>query len=107
MKTRVKWYRMRWRVVLMLAAAVVLSCGYVGWRFYNAVRVRAMGDGPAGPAIAVEPFEQRWHDGPVVFIILIVGTLVAFAALFTEALVRPPMLEDKPKRGLPPEEDDY
>ncbi len=68
MKTRVKWYRMRWRVVLMLAAAVVLSCGYVGWRFYNAVRVRAMGDGPAGPAIAVEPFEQRWHDGPVVFI---------------------------------------
>ncbi len=30
-------------------------------------------------------------DGPVVFIILIVGTLVAFAALFTEALVRPPM----------------
>lgn len=30
-------------------------------------------------------------DGPAVFIILIVGGIVAFAALFTEFSVRPPM----------------
>lgn len=68
MGTQVKWYRLRWRVILLLAGVVVVSCGYVGWRFYNAVRVRAMGDGPAGPAIAAAPFENKWHDGPVVFI---------------------------------------
>ncbi|NLK41285.1 MAG: SGNH/GDSL hydrolase family protein [Planctomycetes bacterium] len=68
MGTNTKWYRLRWRVVILAAVMVVLSCGYVAWRFYNAVRVRPMGDGPAGPPIASEPFEHKWHDGPVVLI---------------------------------------
>ena len=68
MATQVKWYRLRWRVVLMMAAVVLLSVGYVGWRIYNVVRVRPMGTGSAGPTIATEPFERPWHDGPVVLV---------------------------------------
>lgn len=68
METQMKWYRLRWRVVLVLLLVIILSVGYVGWRIYNVVRVRPMGTGPAGPAIAAEPFEQLWHDGPAVFI---------------------------------------
>lgn len=68
MAAQVKWYRLRWRVVLMMALVIVLSFGYVGWRFYNVVRTRPMGTGPAGPAIAAEPFEKTWHDRPVVLI---------------------------------------
>jgi lysophospholipase L1-like esterase len=68
MKTKSKWYKLRWRTILLCLLIIALFCGYVGWRLYNAVRVRPMGTGPAGPAIAAEPFQKQWLDKPVVFV---------------------------------------
>ncbi len=68
MKMKIKWYKLRWRTILLCLLIIVTSGGYVGWRFYSVVRVRAMGTGPAGPAIAAAPFEKQWLDKPVVFI---------------------------------------
>ena len=68
MKTKPKWYKLRLRAILLCLLIIVLSCSYVGWRFYNAVRIRPMGTGPAGPSIAAEPFQEQWLNKPVVFI---------------------------------------
>lgn len=68
MKTTVKWYAFRWRVLLLCMLLIATCFGYVGWRFYNAVRTRPMGTGPAGPAIAAESFQTPWLEKPVAFI---------------------------------------
>ncbi|HML75617.1 MAG TPA: SGNH/GDSL hydrolase family protein [Anaerohalosphaeraceae bacterium] len=68
MGRQLKWYSFRWRVFLLVLLFIGLSAGYVGWRLYNAVRVRPMGEGPAGPAIAAESFTLPWSDQPVVFL---------------------------------------
>ncbi|MHC4553340.1 MAG: hypothetical protein ACYSUT_11350 [Planctomycetota bacterium] len=68
MKKKAKWYQFRWRVVLLCLLIILTAIGYGGWRAYNALRTRPMGTGPAGPAVAVEPFEKAWKDGPVVFL---------------------------------------
>ena len=68
MKTNVKWYKLRLRTIFLCLLLIAAGSGYVGWRFYNAVRTRPMGKGPAGPAIAAEPFQHRWLEKPVVFI---------------------------------------
>ena len=57
MKTKMKWYKLRWRVIGYVFLMIVLSVGYTGWRFYNALRLRPMGAGPAGPGVAAAPFE--------------------------------------------------
>ena len=68
MKKKANWYQFRWRVVLLCLLIILTAIGYGGWRAYNALRTRPMGTGPAGPAVAVEPFEKAWKDGPVVFL---------------------------------------
>ncbi len=68
MKTKVKWYQLRLRTIFLCLLIIATFGGYVGWRLYNAIRTRPMGTGPAGPAIAAEPFQHRWLDKPVVFI---------------------------------------
>lgn len=68
MKTKTKWYKLRLRTILLCLLIIAVSCGYVGWRFHNATRIRLMGSGPAGPAIAAAPFQQPWLEKPVVFI---------------------------------------
>lgn len=60
--------KLRWRVVLVCLLIVCAFAGYFGLRVYNAIRVRPMGTGPAGPTIAAEPFQKRWLDKPVVFL---------------------------------------
>lgn len=68
MKSKAKWFTLRWRVVFLILAIILLSTGYFAWRVYSAVRIRPMGAGPAGPAIAAEPFQKQWLDKPVVFV---------------------------------------
>lgn len=68
MQTKAGRFNIRWRVVALILGIILLFCGYVALRLYNAVRVRPMGTGPAGPVIADEPFQKRWLDKPVVFI---------------------------------------
>ena len=43
-----------------------------------------------------------WLDAWWPGILILVGL-----SMLVGALVRPPMLDEKPKRGLPPEEEDY
>lgn len=61
------------------------GCGD-GPLFAGFIRVR-----PRCDACGLDLTRADSGDGPVVFIILIVGTIVAFSALFTEVAVRPPM----------------
>lgn len=68
MSKQLKWYSFRWRIVVIVFCLIGLFGGYVGWRLYNAVRIRPMGEGPAGPAIAAEAFKQPWSDKPIVFL---------------------------------------
>ncbi|MHC4855092.1 MAG: SGNH/GDSL hydrolase family protein [Planctomycetota bacterium] len=68
MKPKVKWYRLRWRVVLLCVVIIAIACGYVGLRFYNALRVRPMGTGPAGPPVAAAPFETAWSNQETLFL---------------------------------------
>ncbi len=68
MKRKTKWYQFRWRMVLLCVLIIGLFVGYVGCRLYNVVRVRPMGTGPAGPAIAAEPFSNQWMERPVVLL---------------------------------------
>lgn len=66
MKT--KWYQFRLRIVFLCLFIIILFVGYYGCRFYNALRTRPMGTGPAGPAIPIAAFQEQWLDKPVVFI---------------------------------------
>ena len=68
MKTKVKWYKIRWRTIGLIFLIILSFAGYAGWRFYNALRVRPMGTGPAGPAIAAAPFEKVWSNQEIVFL---------------------------------------
>jgi len=68
MSKQLKWYSFRWRIVLLIFLVIALSFGYVGYRLYNAMRIRPMGDGPAGPAIAAEPFNKIWSEQKTVLI---------------------------------------
>ena len=68
MKTKMKWYKLRWRVIGYIFLMIAISVGYAGWRFYNALRIRPMGTGPAGPAVAAAPFEKVWSEQEVVFL---------------------------------------
>jgi len=68
MKPKVKWYKLRLRTVLLCLLIITLSVGYVGWRYYNALRIRSMGTGPAGPLVAAAPFEKIWDEQEIVFL---------------------------------------
>lgn len=68
MEKKMKWFGLRWRIVVLVLLLILFSTGYVGWRFYNAVRPRPMGEGPAGPTVTMEPFQQAWSDAPHVLI---------------------------------------
>ncbi|MCE5186102.1 MAG: SGNH/GDSL hydrolase family protein [Planctomycetaceae bacterium] len=68
METKQRGPKLRWRVVFFILGIILLFAGYFAYRVYSAVRIRPMGAGPAGPAIAAEPFTKQWLDKPVVFI---------------------------------------
>ncbi|MHC4927962.1 MAG: hypothetical protein ACYTER_11700, partial [Planctomycetota bacterium] len=68
MKKKAKWYHFRWRMALLCLLIITVFVGCIGCRLYNAIRVRPIGTGPAGPVVAAEPFEKAWMDGPVVFL---------------------------------------
>ena len=65
---KVKWYQFRLRAVFLILAILMTFGSYVGYRLYSVVRVRPMGTGPAGPAIAAAPFAEQWIDKDVVYI---------------------------------------
>ena len=46
-----KSYRLRWRVLILAAVMVVLSCGYVAWRFVQCVCGRWAMDGRAADCL--------------------------------------------------------
>ena len=68
MKPTVKWYTLRVRTVLLCLLIVTSAFGYAGWRYYNALRIRPWGTGPAGPAVAAVPFETVWSEQEIVFL---------------------------------------
>ena len=68
MKTKMKWYQFRWRAVLLCLLLVLTAVGYGGWRAYNALRTRPMGEGPAGPEVPTAPFKTPWIETPVVLL---------------------------------------
>ena len=68
MKPKVKWYKLRWRAVLLCALIITTFAGYAGWRFYNALRVRPIGRGPAGPPVSAVPFEKTWDQKEIIFL---------------------------------------
>ena len=68
MKPKVKWYKLRARTVLLCVLIITTACGYVGWRYYNALRIRPWGSGPAGPPVAVAPFEKDWSNQEIVLL---------------------------------------
>jgi hypothetical protein len=68
MKTKVKWYKLRWRTIGLIFLIILLSVGYAGWRAYGALRSRPFGSGPAGPAVAAAPFENAWSEKEIVFL---------------------------------------
>ena len=68
MKTQAKWYQLRWKVIGLILLIITLSVGYGGWRYYNALRLRPYGTGPAGPAVAAAPFENAWSEKEIVFL---------------------------------------
>jgi lysophospholipase L1-like esterase len=68
MSKQLKWYSFRWRVALLVFLLICLVLGYIGYRLYNVVRVRPMGEGPAGPVIAKMPFEKPWSRQPQVLL---------------------------------------
>jgi lysophospholipase L1-like esterase len=68
MSKQLKWYSFRWRVALLVFLLICLGFSYIGCRLYNVVRVRPMGDGAAGPAIAKVPFEKIWSQQPHVLL---------------------------------------
>lgn len=68
MSRQLKWYSFRWRIVLFILLAFVSVFGYIGYRIYAAMHTRPMGEGPAGPAIAIEPFNNIWSNQKTVFL---------------------------------------
>lgn len=68
MKTKAKWYQLRWRVVGLTLLIILLFVGYASWRAYGALRVRPTGIGPSGPAVAAAPFEKVWSEQEIVFL---------------------------------------
>ena len=68
MKPKVKWYKLRIRTILLCLLIVTSALGYAGWRYYNALRIRPWGIGPAGPPVAAVPFEKPWSEKEVVFL---------------------------------------
>lgn len=57
-----RWRRLRW-ILLIGVLAIALAAGYVHYYLYLPV-----GDGPAGPAVPLEPFANVWTERPIVLI---------------------------------------
>ena len=67
MGKELKWYWFRFRV-LALVVVMLMSVGYLGYRFHLVTRVLPMGDGPAGPAVSRELFDTTWSERKVVLV---------------------------------------
>jgi lysophospholipase L1-like esterase len=65
MGSSLKWYSFRWRILIWILGIVCLFSGYTGYRLYNAVRLRPIGTGPAGPVVPAEPFRSIWSQEEV------------------------------------------
>lgn len=59
---KMRWYSLRWKILLLVPLLFVIATGYAAWRIYLATRVLPMGTGSAGPAISSELFGQKWSD---------------------------------------------
>lgn len=57
MKKRLKWYSFRWKTGVILFVVFALSWYFLIGRFRHPV-----GTGPAGPFVAIEPFEDIWSN---------------------------------------------
>lgn len=68
MKPKIKWYTFRWRIVALCLLIILTIFGYSGWRSYNALRVRQMGTGPAGPQVDAAPFENLWSEKEILLL---------------------------------------
>jgi len=63
-----KWYSFRGRVFVPVVLIIAAGLGYFGWRVHLVVRVLPTGQGPAGTAIPIEPFQSVWSDKTVVLL---------------------------------------
>jgi len=68
MDKKLTWRSFRWRIAIFSLVFVVIACGYAGLRLYLVLRPLSMGEGPAGPVIALEPFQRVWSKDKVVLI---------------------------------------
>ena len=66
--TRLPWYRLRLRVLILAAVLVAAPTLYVVWRVHLATRELPVGTGPAGPAVASTAFTGVWTERPVVLL---------------------------------------
>lgn len=60
MDRKLKWYSFRWRFLVLFFVLCVWAIGYGVLRIYLITRVLPMGVGPAGPSVAVAPFDGVW-----------------------------------------------
>jgi hypothetical protein len=65
---KMRWYSIRWKVLLLIPILFIMATGYAAWRVHLVTRPLPMGDGPAGPAINSEVFKQQWSDQKFVMI---------------------------------------
>lgn len=59
-------FKMTIRLKLICAAGLLILCSAWFWKRYYLVH--DIGEGPAGPPVAAEPFQRVWRDGPVVLL---------------------------------------
>jgi len=68
MKKNLKWYSFRLRVGVLAASLIMLAAGYFVYRCCVGFLLLPMGEGPAGPAVSMEHFEEVWTEESVVLI---------------------------------------
>jgi lysophospholipase L1-like esterase len=68
MSKQLKRYSFRLQALRFIFLAIILIFGSGGCSLYNALRPRPMGNGPAGPVIAEDPFYSFWSTKPVIFL---------------------------------------
>lgn len=68
MKTPLRWYSFRWRILALTVLPILVFGGYIGWRLHLATRQLPMGAGPAGPDVPSEPFQSPWTQRHIVLL---------------------------------------
>ncbi|MBN1126196.1 MAG: SGNH/GDSL hydrolase family protein [Sedimentisphaerales bacterium] len=68
MKTQLRWYSFRWRILILTLLPILTFGGYIGWRLHLATRRLPIGSGPAGPSVPSGPFNTPWTQRQVVLL---------------------------------------